>query len=353
MTVDEVIAGARDRILQRWTSEVRRMASEAKNLDPPELVDHIPGVLDEIIRALHRRAGISEGNPQAVEHGKQRLRIGFDLATVVREYAVLRSSILDVLEEAGVSPTLDEFRSLANSINAGIADAVVEYTESRTKVIELFLGVLTHDLRDPLNAISTGAQLIMRHQSELPAVVIRVCGRISGSAERMAGLLNELMDFSRAGLGGGLRLRRRWTDLCEVLSTVVDELEISYPDRTFQLDVEGSCTGTWDADRLVQVISNLGTNAVRYGTKESPISFRLRSGGDEAIIEVHNFGNVIPTGTAATLFDPFVTDPQHGGTGLGLYIVREIVRAHDGTIDVESSEKAGTIFRIHLPRRVT
>jgi signal transduction histidine kinase len=279
--------------------------------------------------------------------------VGFDLATVVREYAVLRNCILDAVEDAGVALTIDELRSLADSINAGIADAVVEYSESRTRIIELFLGVLTHDLRDPLNAVSTGAQLIMRHQSELPAVVIRVCGRISVSAERMASLLNELMDFSRAGLGGGLRLRRRFIDLYDVTSSVVDELEISYPDRTFQVEVEGSCTGFWDADRMAQVISNVGTNAVRYGTKESPVSFRIRAVGEEGIIEVHNFGSVIPKATATTLFDPFVTDPKNGGTGLGLYIVREIVRAHDGTIEVESSEAAGTTFRIRLPRGVT
>jgi signal transduction histidine kinase len=346
--LDELIASQRERIIRRWTERVQQMATEARTLDPPTLVDHLPGVLDDMIGTFARRGSMAEGNA-AVEHGKQRLRVGFDLATVVHEYAILRDCILDVIAERGRPLSVDEARGLGDAINTGIADAVVEYSAARTHIIEMFIGVLSHDLGDPLNAVSTGAQLILRHEGELPAVVVRVCRRIASSAERMSHLLGELMDFSRAGLGGGLRLRRRWIDLRDLAASVADELELSHPERRIIVEGGDPCSGSFDVDRMRQVWSHLGTHALRSGVAGAAPVFRLRATADEVILECHYQGASLGRQQLGSLFDPFVPHTG-GGSGLGLYLVREIVRAHDGTIEVESSEEAGTTFRIRLPR---
>jgi PAS domain S-box-containing protein len=222
--------------------------------------------------------------------------------------------------------------------------------EERLRVTELFVGVLGHDLRNPLTAINAAAQLLLR-RDDVPEQANKILARIASSGERMARLIDQLLDFTRVRLGGGLAIMRRRIDVCALVQRVALELELA-SGRTFRCERHGDvCEGEWDPDRLEQILSNLGHNADRHGQAGTPIVFRCLDDGDFVVLEVHNEGPPIPPELQAVIFDPFRrANRQSPGLGLGLYIVRAIVLAHGGTIDIESSAGHGTSFRVRLPK---
>jgi signal transduction histidine kinase len=355
MRLHDLIADKRDDIIARWRTTVKAAATEAKTLRQSEIEDNIPGLLDEIIEALADKTSVKEDSPNAVEHGKQRLRIGFDLTTVVREYGILRNAILDVADEAGLTLSLSEFRRLGDSLTVGITDAVVEYSKMRHRLFEMFASVLSRDLKNPLQAISTGSSMLMRQSALAADVIARLAGQVANSAGRIHRLVDQLVDLSRVGLGGGFALDRQWVDLRDICAGVVEELRAGHPDRDIQLEVDGACSGEWDRERITQVLSNLALNALNHGSEGQPVTIRVGGQSQSVIVSVHNLGNPIPHDDFTTLFDPFRQQPAApgGSLGLGLYIVREIVREHGGTLSVESSAADGTTFRLELPKNAS
>ncbi|MCI0572601.1 MAG: PAS domain-containing protein [Myxococcaceae bacterium] len=220
---------------------------------------------------------------------------------------------------------------------------------------ERFIGVVSHDLRNPLNAISMTAGLLIRAE-ETPPGVVRMVRRMASSAERMRRMIEDLLDFTRVRFGAGFPLERRRVDLRDVVRTVVDEAAVSSPDRDLVVTEEGSLSGDWDADRLAQLVGNLVKNALDYSPKDTPVRVSLRGARDSVSLSIHNGGEPIPAWAMPTLYDPFfrATEGQgrsKGGLGLGLYIAQEIVVAHGGDIRVESTAEAGTTFVVELPRR--
>jgi len=218
---------------------------------------------------------------------------------------------------------------------------------------EKLIGIVSHDLRNPLNAIHLSVTQLL-HSETLSARDQRAAARVAKSADRMKRMIAELLDFTRGRLGGGIPIHRVPGDLRAVLRQGVEELEAAWPERTLRLKVEpGRYEGAWDADRLVQVVSNLGGNALQYSPQEAPVTFSLVDGGDSVVLEVHNAGNPIPPEALPHLFDPFRrASSEGGGLGLGLYIVEQVVRGHGGHIEVASTAEAGTTFRVVLPRMV-
>jgi PAS domain S-box-containing protein len=216
---------------------------------------------------------------------------------------------------------------------------------------EKLIGIVSHDLRNPLNAIHLSVTQLL-HSEGMPAREQRIAARISKASDRMKRMISELLDFTRGRLGGGIPIERVAGDLRLVVRQGVEELEAAWPERTVRLTVEpGRYEGQWDADRLVQVVSNLGSNALQYSPADSPVSFLLRDGGPELVLEVHNLGAPIPPEALPTLFDPFRRASSGGtGLGLGLYIVEQVVTGHGGRIEVQSTAPEGTTFRVLLPR---
>jgi signal transduction histidine kinase len=351
MLLHEMLAARRADIIARFRSDVRAAAVEAKTLARSEIEDNIPGLLDEMVVALSRRESIPETSPNAAEHGKQRLRVGFDLNTVVLEYRILSNCILDFAISSGVTPTVEEFRRLGNSLNVGVSDAVVEYSRVRFRLFEMFVSVLSRDLKNPLQAISTGAEMLQRPVAIAADVIGRVSTQLARSAARIHRILDQLLDLSRVGLGGGFALHRQRFDLTELCAEVVEELRDEHHGRVIDLKSDSALMGSWDRERLRQVLSNLGINALTHGGETSAVTFLIRADADVVVVEVHNEGEPIPPGQFTKLFDPFRQQPEAAGgsLGLGLYIVREIVREHGGAVEVESSEEAGTTFRVRLP----
>jgi signal transduction histidine kinase len=227
-----------------------------------------------------------------------------------------------------------------------------EEAERSVRYNEMFAGMLGHDLRNPLSAIMTGASYIARLDSSTKST--RAAKRITASGERMARMIEQLLDFTRIRVGGGLPLSPTRVDLGDVCCRVKDELEAANPERSIVLEVVGDVAGDWDRDRLLQVISNLVGNAVHHGTTAVPVTIRC-DGTDASLVKVsvHN-GGVVPAQVLPLLFEPFRGSKyQHTrGLGLGLFISQQIVSAHGATLEVVSEPAAGTTFRLQLPRAI-
>ena len=218
------------------------------------------------------------------------------------------------------------------------------------ELLEQLIGVVGHDLRSPLSSISTGVGVMLKRGLLLPADA-KVAARIARSADRMSEIVSQLLDFTRARLGGGISIDPKPMDLAEICAEVIDEMASTYPDRVVLFGADGEARGVWDRGRVAQVVANLIANAIQHGSNGN-IELRLENEADKVTLRVHNHGPAIPEELLASIFEPFQRHPKarSEGLGLGLYICREMVRAHGGEIAVHSSEAAGTTFTVRLPR---
>jgi signal transduction histidine kinase len=219
---------------------------------------------------------------------------------------------------------------------------------------ERLLGIVGHDLRNPLAAIDSWVQLL-KLSPALGASERTAAVRIGGSVERMRRMIEQLLDFTRARQAGGIPIAPRVVDLGAICRGVVEELASAHPGR-LDFHAEGAdLVGHWDGDRLAQVVSNLAGNALRHGDGGS-ITLRAFGAAGSVRLDVHNSGRAIPAADLPYLFDPYRRgrSASHGtgdNLGLGLYIVQQIVRAHGGSIRVHSTDAEGTTFTVELPRR--
>lgn len=232
---------------------------------------------------------------------------------------------------------------------------VAAHAERQARFREQFIGVLGHDLRNPLSSIKMGTQMLLR--DGLPPGPARKVGRIATSAERMERLIGDLLDLTRSRLGGGIPITPQPTDLVALCRHVLDEARATHPGSTLTLHVEGETWGEWDPDRIMQLLSNLVENAISYGLKDGPVNLVVRGEEETVEISVHNEGPEIPENVRELLFDPyrrgaeeFVGEGSSKGLGLGLYISKQIALAHHGSIRFESSRSSGTTFCVVLPR---
>jgi signal transduction histidine kinase len=214
------------------------------------------------------------------------------------------------------------------------------------------LSVVGHDLRAPVGAILLGAEILVAQHQDDPSLT-GVVSRIVSFANRITGMVDQLLDLSRAQLGGGIPLARIELRLASLIESVIEELAQRYPRNRFSLSGDAELKGAWDPDRLRQVTARLVTNAVRYGLNEGPINIVMSQDEGSTQFAVHNEvrEGPIPPEALPVLFEPYRrSDEEHSGAGLGLglYIVREIVEAHGGRVAVDSTA-TGTTFRVVLP----
>ena len=244
---------------------------------------------------------------------------------------------------------------LVNDATRAKLEAENAALNERAKVAEFqerFIGVLGHDLRNPLGALAMGIDLLRR---EVPSEQ-RTLERMASSARRMSRMIDQLLDLTRARLGGGIQLKPVDADLAKITSEIVDELRAQSQNVVVHVTSEGDLRGEWDADRLAQVISNLVGNAIHHGSADRPIDVELEGDQNAVSFCVRNHGAPITETLQKVLFDPFRRGERESnsqktqGVGLGLYISREIIERHGGRIDVSSSAESGTAFTFTLPR---
>jgi sigma-B regulation protein RsbU (phosphoserine phosphatase) len=220
----------------------------------------------------------------------------------------------------------------------------------RAKFAEQLVGIVSHDIRNPLSVIQMSAILLERGvgaEQQKAAVA-----RINRAVQRVQHLIGDLLDFTQVRVGGGIGIRKvPEADLHQAVADAVAELAVGFPDCVLRHERSGSRRCEADADRIVQAVGNLVANAVNHGDKRQPITVRTEDGEGVFRISVHNGGAPIPPQLLPTRFEPMVRGSAPGakGVGLGLYIVRAIAQAHGGQVAATSSAEAGTTFRIELP----
>ncbi|MBV9949746.1 MAG: hybrid sensor histidine kinase/response regulator [Myxococcales bacterium] len=223
-------------------------------------------------------------------------------------------------------------------------------SERTHRVKDMFLGAIGHDLRNPLNALFVACKLIGAVPCSQPTHA-EIARRIGRSADRMNSIVEDILDLTRDEFTGGIPLSLSETDLAALCQRVVDELRAAHPDRIFLLDIEGRVVGKWDGPRLARVLSNLLGNAAQH-SNGGPIRVGVADRGALVRLTVHNGGDPIPSDALPFVFEPFRSgDVSSQGLGLGLFIVRTIVRAHGGQIAVTSTASAGTRFTVYLPKQ--
>jgi two-component system, sensor histidine kinase and response regulator len=217
---------------------------------------------------------------------------------------------------------------------------------------EIFVGILGHDLRNPLSTILTGSMLLEKQLAdEGQLTTVR---RMASAGRRMSGMIEQLLDLTRARLGGGIGfVRGRETfDVAQLVQRVVDELRGAHPHREVVIRVVGSTACVGDADRLLQVLSNLIGNALQHDDSGGAVSVIVDAGSDDVFVRVRNSG-AIPAEILPRIFDPFRGHQRSAsrthGLGLGLYISQQIASAHGGAVTVVSDDRTGTEFTLRLP----
>ena len=233
-------------------------------------------------------------------------------------------------------------------------EQLIREVQETLRLNEMFAAALGHDLRSPLSAIMTGAALLISRGDDK---TMAIGNRILSSGSRMARMIEQLLDLSRARVGGGIPVTPAEMKLKDVAEKVVAEHQAASPGRVLRLETSGALEGAWDESRLAQVLSNLIGNALEHGVSDTPITVRADGTSPrEVILTVNNKGQ-IPEQELPHLFEPFRSGRQAGrrseGLGLGLYIVDQLVRAHEGTVKVTSNERDGTTFEVRLPRAAT
>jgi signal transduction histidine kinase len=291
------------------------------------------------------------------------------LATGIPERAEITLSPLVPFAEFGDGPLnlLVAFEPIRDASGAvvGAVCASTNVTElQRTQlalreavgVRDLMMAVLAHDLRNPLSTVRALSSTFARSDA-VPERVRQGLAHVESAARRMDELIETLLDFSGTRAGGSIPVIREPSDVGAVTLAVLEELRQAMPGRRLTMDSVGDTSAVVDAARVAQVLSNLVGNALAHGSPGEDVRVTLDGSGPDLVLAVRNQGATIPATLLPVLFEAFQrgtgASSHPRGLGLGLYITREIVRAHAGTIEVESTDDHGTIFTVRLPRAPT
>lgn len=349
-------------IIREFSSFARTLMPPSSTMTEQELRDHCEELLLAINKDLASAQTSVEQSQKSRGHGSAhtmkvsgllhadgRLSHGFTLPQVLAEFRALRASVLRLYELTGESD-LAGVRRFNEAIDEALTESTIRYSAQTDLYRDQFVGMLSHDLRTPLGAITAGAALLA-HAAEDGQRQARVATRILSSAQRMERMIADLLDLTRTRLGGEIPLKAVHTNLRSVCEEVVLEVQASHPEAVVQFESDGDLTGNWDADRLAQVVSNLAVNAVEHGGN-TPVALVASEAGERVRLTVHNDGDPIPPHAHATIFEPLVRGTSDGpqNLGLGLFIARVIVVAHGGDIGVNSTAESGTTFEVTLPR---
>ncbi|WP_170162320.1 ATP-binding protein [Caldimonas tepidiphila] len=376
MAFSEFIRREIERIVASWEEFARTRLPAAQHLSSEDLRDHAKVLLLSIAADMEAeqssmeqqaksRGERPENAPEvtryAREHAEHRFSEGFTLNEMVAEYRALRASVLRLWAQQRTgtdSSMLDQLIRFDEALDQGLTESIAWYSRRIEDSRNLLLGVLGHDLRNPLGAIRRSAQYLLLSDT-LDGLQTKAVTRILNSTNRMREMVGDLLDFTRTRLGNGLPLVRGPGNLGEVCRQVVDELEAFHPERTLHLHCSGELSGCWDTRRVGQLVSNLVSNAIHHGQPEKPVTVVVCGDADAVTVSVHNEGPPIAVQARKTLFEPLkraslqAGESREGasGLGLGLYIARQIAVAHGGSIEVDSSELGGTAFTARLPRQ--
>lgn len=377
MLLAEFIGSRSEAILVAWEAFARTLLPGVA-MDTLALRDHAPDILRATVRDMRLAKEAAEGpdaarrpaadpadglappDGAADDHAVGRLSDGFSLMEVVSEYRALRASVLRLWR--GTHPALhdsdvDDLARFNESLDQSMAKAVACYTRRVDQSRDMFLAILSHDLRNPLNSIAMSAALLPS-LSDLPPESVETATQITTSATVMERMISDLLDYTRTRLGAGLPVSPEALDVGVLCRAVYHEFRTAHPKRTIRYRTDGDLSADGDDDRLRQAISNLMGNAVQHGDPAEPVELSVAGDEDHVLVAVRNGGPAIPPAELPKIFQPLVRGAgtgkprrhRPGSIGLGLYIAREIALSHAGKLDVTSTDAGGTTFTLRLPR---
>lgn len=371
MSLSDFIAANAAAIARECEAFARSLLPAAESLDSVALRDHAEAMLIAIAADMKRpqtpeqQAEKSKGNTPngpgapltaAEHHGMGRAREGFTFIQGIAEFRALRAATLRLWLQSSPSLALNHVEELIRfneGVDQALAESVLRFAAAMARDRNQFLAVLSHELRTPLGTIaaSTRMQLLLAQRQHLP---IEALERTSRAAGHMQSILDDLLDYVRAGERGGMRLTPRAAAMDRICEQVIADLLASHPSHRIEFTASGDLQGFWDEHRIAQAVSNLIGNAIKYSEATEPVAVKVSeiAERDAVVVEVRNSSAPIPPETLKSLFQPLVRrgpDPSGVSLGLGLYVVREVARAHGGDVDAESTE-AATVFRMTLPK---
>ena len=369
--LSDFIAANTELIVDECEAFARTLGPAAEDMDREALRDHIDQILVAVAADMQapqteaERTEKSRGeapadaealDPAAETHGALRAASGFDVTQTAAEYRALRASVIRLW--LGTSPMLgpaqvEELTRFNEAMDQALAETLQQFAAAEAASRNLFLGVLSHELRTPLGTM-VGTAETLRQGREVPPELGSALDRILRGGGRIRSVLDDLLDYVNSGTGGAMRVSPAPARMDELSTRVARDVEAAFPGSRIELSQAGDMQGAWDEHRVSQALSNLMSNAIKYGAADAPVTVTLDGrGAEEVVVAVHNAGALIPPETLESLFQPLVRgqagDPTGHSLGLGLFIVREIASAHGGTVDVESSAR-GTTFSVRLPR---
>ena len=371
MQLAEFILRNMEAILAEWQAFAATLLPAAAAMQPLALRDHAPHILEAVAKDLaapqtreeqsnksQGRASKLEGAPEtaAQTHAVLRARSGFDINQLVAEYRALRASVLRLWIDATPfdDQAVEDVIRFNEAIDQAVAESVGHFHAQVEQARNLLLGMLGHDMRNPLSTIVTTASYLTtlnagEEVTEAAEILIR-------SGASMRSLLDDLVDFNRTKLGLGIKVVPSDVDLKAVVASELKQFHVAHPNRRIELTTTGNNRGRWDGPRLQQVLRNLVSNAIQYGSPDTPVRVAIRGEEAEVCLEVTNSGPTIDPSALNQIFDPLKRGSAQDdsfdardGLGLGLFIVREIARAHGGDVEVRSDD-GETTFAVHLPR---
>ena len=367
----DFILANREPILLEWEAFARTCAPASSAMDLTALRDHANEMLTVIAKDLaspqteaegvEKSKGASveatESTTAAEHHGAGRAESGFTIEQMVAEFRALRASVIRLWMKSHGEIGPDDVADLTRfneAIDQSLAESVSKYTHELEHSKEMFLAILGHDLRTPLGAIIMSAEFMLETK-ELREPHLTLATRIVSSSRRMEHLIGDLLDFTRSRLGGGIPIERSTMSMDKAVHDVIDEIAAAHPSRKFHIDARTGQQGDWDCARISQALTNIVVNAIQHGAPGTVVTATVEDSEDEICVAVHNRGAVIPPEQIHGIFNPMKNaeggaSGSQANLGLGLYIAERIAFAHNGQLDVESSEESGTTFTLRLPR---
>jgi len=351
-----------DEIVAEWEAFAHTLLPAAATMTSLALRDHARPILQAIAREIQsdKVQDKSTGGTAATTHGALRHLSGFNLLQLGSEYRALRASVIKLWRSHLAKEhhgALDDLARFNESVDQALAESIASYADELARSRDTFLAILGHDLRSPLAAVSMSGHYLsnaglLGGKQELQAVA-----RIQRGAAKMDAMIRDLLEYTKTRLGRGIPVVRAACNIGRICEGVVEEMRSGHPGRVFRLGISGELDGLFDSARLEQVFGNLLNNAVQHGAEDSPVILEAHGAPDAISVQVTNYGPAIPADALQVIFNPLVQVPttgderNSGSLGLGLFIARNIVQGHGGTLEVESSDAGGTVFTARLPRR--
>ncbi|MEX5558775.1 HAMP domain-containing sensor histidine kinase [Pseudomonas rhodesiae] len=373
MRLSEFIVLHAEQIVDEWELFAQTLTPAADTLNRTQLRDHAHSILLAAARDMNTRQSASEqaakakgAGPEntpsldqaAASHGELRHTVGFDLVQMTSEFRHLRACVIRLWVDSVHTPQRADLQDMIRfneAIDEALAESTAAYAEQVARSRDIFLAILGHDLRAPLQAVNMSTEMLLR-KAQLDSQGVSLLGNIRNGARHMGAMVSDLLEFVRSRLGSSLPIEPKPMNLADAAREAIAEACAGRPECNPALIIHGDTHGQWDRGRIDQLLQNLIGNALQHGANSQAVTLTLKGLADGVELRMHNYGAPIPKAALGTVFDPLVRSvhEEPGSTstslGLGLFIVKEVVLAHRGSIEVTSSEADGTTFTVVLPR---